>query len=421
MRIAKIAIPTLVLTMMLSGCSMVERCANKQPWFIDNAWYSDTKYADERYCEIPAVAHTEYRIPPWYSEYTKPEEYFYHLPQNPKPDTINILALGDSWFAYPKRGFFFDFWSTPRNLLSSMTQVSHPSSYILSLSNGGEIITNIAGLAVLDPEESLQRKHVDHSIPWVTARVLRRMNEISNENKTPHKFNYIIISGGGNDLYPARIRRIIKQTPCEYKDGEQKEAPGDRTPIPICINQEETAKFLARVRTAYQTLLKSLRSELKNDKKVKFITHTYDQIFPMPIGAQVLFAPFTVSIADYGWFYPTLEEFGITDRVKQREITNYLLMEFQKMLIGLSLEPEYRQDFIVVETQGVMETAFKREHPEKVFPKDFPVDEYWLNEIHPTPKGYRCIIEKIHQRIREDMQKQDPELKLDAPNYECLK
>ncbi len=396
---------------------MLHSCQSRSRWVNDSWNFDKAKYADYRYCEIPAVAAAEYHVGLWERETTEPETYFFNLPDTYDSDEVNILAIGDSWFAYPKRGFFVDFWSRPRNLLSSMATLSNPSSNILSLSNGGEILTNMVGLAEQDSEEAVWRKQVRYSIPWVMARVLRRMKD---SNYTRNRFDYILVSGGGNDLYPARLRRMIKHAPCQDQDaGGKNDSKNSTGRIPACVDKVETDRFLNRMETAYETLLNIIVRE-KGYEKIKIVTHTYDQIFPMPIGAEVLFPPFSVSVADYGWFFPILEELGINDREEQREITNYLLGRFQTMLVNLSQRSEYQERFIVVKTQGEIEKAFKRKNPTKRFPEEFPVEDYWLNEIHLTPKGSRCIAEVIHRRIRQDLIERDATLKLSPPNYECL-
>lgn len=368
----------LSLILLLSACTLSSpRCGREYP--------SD----DSRYCEIPRIATNFYREHLWYSAYTYPETYFSRLPEKPQSDTINILALGDSWFAYPKSNWaYFDIITSPSNVLTNLASLKHPSSNILSLSNAGEIVTNIAGLAIHDALEQAQSIQQEHSIPWAAMRALRRMKETKGKN-----FDYVLISGGGNDFYPSRIKNIFGNVPCEHPSNAMK-----------CLKTAEVTKLIDRLQLAYRTLIDSIHAD-QEFKDIRIITHTYDEIYPMPIGARLVYG--LIEKGDYGWFYPVLEELQITDPTQQRIITSYLLKSFQDMLLALEGDPKYKGTLIVVKTQGVIQQAYEwdRFHEVKDL-KEIPTkfrEDYWLNEIHPTSRGFRCISETIHQHIRDDL------------------
>lgn len=391
----------LSVTLLIAGCSWKSDCLKTPAWLP----------GDERYCDIPPVAHPAYRIPlHYYHAFTVPKKFFDDLPSEPREDTINVLALGDSWFAYPKPEFSIDMVNPPSNVLTNLSHLSHPTVNILSLSNGGELVTNIAGLAVQEPAESVQSIQTRYSIPWITARVLRRMKDpqLGKNNK----FDYILISGGGNDFYPSRIRTILGNERCTSPKDAMK-----------CINEKELDGVIERLRKAYVALIAIIRSEQDGKHPFKIVTHTYDHIYPMPAGATFL-GGFTesTSIADYGWFYPVLEEYGIIDREQQRTITNYFLTKFKNMLLTLSENQEYKEHFHVVDTQGVLERAHEQAvHDGRSMSKEFPVTDYWLNEIHPTAKGFRCISETIHKEMRDDMRARNIPFQEDLDGtYECI-
>jgi hypothetical protein len=371
-----------------SGCSALPPdCGNDRP-------YS----GNDRYCDIPRIATNFYREHIFYNVYTYPEIYFESLAKNPKKDRINILALGDSWFAYPKSNWlYFDIFTPPANVLTNLSSLKHPSTKILSLSNAGELVTNIAGIADQDPLEMVEIIQREYSVPWATVRALRRMND---DSVTNNQFDYVLISGGGNDFFYSRIKKILGNKPCED--------PGHAAEK--CFDQKELDAVISRLRDAYVALIEMILAEAKHDLKKpgpKIVTHTYDFIHPMPIGAKLVYG--MVEKGSYGWFYPALEELRITDRREQKKITDKFLSAFQIMLLRLADNPQYSKHFIVVPTQGVLTDKL-------------PVEDYWLNEIHPTSKGFLCISETIHQAIRHDLRAQG---RLDAyeaehPKYECI-
>jgi hypothetical protein len=359
---------------------------------------------NSQYCKIPRIATNYYREHFWYSVFTYPETYFSRLPATRKQGTINILAIGDSWFAYPKTNWaYFDLVNPPSNVLTNLVSLKHPASNILSLSNAGEIVTNMAGLAMDDPLERAESIQTEHSIPWAAARGLRRM-----QTQTQHPFDYVLISGGGNDIYASRIKSIIDFQSCTTDVGriratkEERPCGGTSTLGAYRIDTPKLKELMDRLMLAYKTLIASIRAE-PGYENVKIIAHTYDKIYPMPVGAVFVYG--LVEKGHYGWFYPVLEELKITDPTEQRVITTHILATFQKRLLELQ---QSDKNFIVVETQGVIEGADARKN--SLIPKvsaEIPIErrkDYWLNEIHPTSLGFRCISEAIHARIRQDME-----------------
>src|SRR4051812_40948052 len=76
------------------------------------------------------------------------------------PPRLPILVIGDSWFAYPKEWFFIDFLvRRSQQCTDQLKRLDNPASMILSLSNSGEFVANMAGIAsqnYLDVVESVQ-------------------------------------------------------------------------------------------------------------------------------------------------------------------------------------------------------------------------------------------------------------------------
>ena len=59
------------------------------------------------------------------------------------PDRVNIVAEGDSWFAYPKKWFVF---GPPSNLVDHISDWTHKKANFYSMANNGdEIVDMLSG------------------------------------------------------------------------------------------------------------------------------------------------------------------------------------------------------------------------------------------------------------------------------------
>jgi lysophospholipase L1-like esterase len=134
------------------------------------------------------------------------------------------------------------------------------------------------------------------------------------------------------------------------------------------------------VEAAYQDLLDYVSVYSKNPK-IKVITHTYDFVVPNAQGAR-----FFRGIWDYdkgrSWMYPFMMNKGITETRDQREIARRMLAGFEQTIKSLAEQENYKNNFIVVTTQGTL------------------TESDWLNEIHPNTRGFKLIEEKIYSAIK---------------------
>ena len=66
-------------------------------------------------------------------------------------------------------------------------------------------------------------------------------------------------------------------------------------------------------------------------------------------------------------------------------IIEYILTKFGETLVALASDPAVGNRLVVVKTQGTLRPGSKQD---------------WLNEIHPTPAGFKKIYTKIYQEMR---------------------
>lgn len=346
--------------------------------------------------DIQPVAQQSYREHLWYRVYTRPSQYFHWLRNNcqkitsekMRKETVSVLAIGDSWFAYPKNFAFFDFLFGGRsNLLTSLDGIENlPKLYTLSLSNSGEVVANMAGIAEEDPIDIVESMQKDVRIPFVIVQSMAEAKRLG------LPFDYVMISGGGNDvLAQGRLKELLKHEFCTHTDVLQ------------CIDTGKLEQYVTRVEKAYRTLL-HLVIHQPGYEQVKVITHTYDCMIPMPVGAD--FFGKLISVGEYGWVYPHLTTYGVTPE-QGKILVRHILSELKNKL--LNIQNDNKERFIVVDTQGTLDTALQanpclsawdwgRMRKVRYTPRDL-----WLNEIHPTSEGFEYLAKKIHKTIAADM------------------
>lgn len=397
--------------------SVAPASAKQHKYFSDGPCTFESKIMDRLHNQqkIKPVALKRYREHFEYPYlYTLPERYFDHdeflqkliegnklYKKKSLKNMKRVLAIGDSWFAYPEEFLFLQSrgWGFGSNTLNNLEILSrndwHEKGnlplHILSLSNTGEIVTNMAGIAredVIDLPEIVQ---MEVNVFQAIGQCFRRFKEVSKERvergKSPIKFDYVIISGGGNDLLASpRLHQLFDHKMCS--DQSQ--------PVEAIINRTELKKYLARVKRAYEILLDYVED---NSPGTVILAHNYDHFFPTWRGASVV--AHLKTVGEGGWFYPVLNTYGISDRNKQREISSYVLTEFNSMLEGLATDPKYQGKFLLVNTQGLTRKLTEHNFPNKPDKWDEKEQCYWLNEIHLVPEGYNTIARAFYNRMRE--------------------
>ncbi len=238
----------------------------------------------------------------------------------PKPK--RVLAEGDSWLAYPQLlGVKNIVWHLANN---------YDDVLLLSLAYSGDTAVNM-----LANREKLL------------------------EALSKYEFDYLLFSGGGNDIVGKWDFDFMLK---DYKKGMTAEE---------CINKQRFERRIEQIKLAYMDLLEYTFEYAKSKNTIKVITHTYDKAIPNEKGV----------VSGSAWMWPYLVAKGITNASIQKEIAIYALGAFAEMVTMLAKEPICKGRFIVVETRDT------------VNPNE------WENEIHPTTKGFKKVAEKIYQNI----------------------
>ena len=367
-------VSTIFLILTLLGCALPPAAGSKSDSCKSIVEAGLNTYSS---AAVPTVAKGFYREHLWYNVYTRPGIYF-NSTVNDK-NAVRVLAVGDSWFAYPKNLLFLDFLFGDRsNLLTNLASPDgSPHLLILSLSNSGELISNMAGIAMKNKDECENSVQNKVSIPGAIVSAMIKAQEIN------APFEYIILSGGGNDLLiENRIKRILKLVDCRKDDSYDK-----------CFDINVLKEYIDRVGIAYLKLIELITSNSKFNG-VKIITHTYDNFIPMPKGASFLAG--LIQKGHEGWLYPELKNHKMDDG-RGQDFAKRVVCELRNKL--LEIERTHSSNFLVVDTVGTFSKAAETESTNisKVYESKF-----WLNEIHPTSEGFKLISNKIDQAIRTD-------------------
>lgn len=239
----------------------------------------------------------------------------------PKPK--RVLAEGDSWLAYPQiLGVKNIVWHLANN---------YKDVLLLSMAYSGDTAVNM-----LANREKLL------------------------EAISKYEFDYLLFSGGGNDIVGKWDFDFMLN---DYKAGMTAEE---------CINKKRFERRIDQIKLAYMDLLEYTFTYAKSKDTMKVITHTYDKAIPNEKGV----------VSGRAWMWPYLVAKGITDKTIQKEIALYALGAFAEMVNKLVSNPISKGRFIVVETRGTVDA-----------------DE-WENEIHPTSKGFKKVADRIYNKLQ---------------------
>ncbi len=251
---------------------------------------------------------------------------------------INIVAEGDSWFAYPKSGILIGKNANIVDWIEKSIRGKNKANLLCLAANGDEAVEMLAGSQKQD-----------------LAKTLWECEDI----------DLILFSGGGNDVVGKwDMDRLLNK----YKKGFTAEQ---------CVNAKRFKRKLQRIRLAYEELL-----ELRNDYApgAKIVTHTYDFLKPDDKAAKF------VGIKVTGpWIYPYLDKKCIPASLHQA-VVKHLLTEMKNMLQNLAGLSANQGKLIVVNTQGTLTPGDGRD---------------WKDEMHPTPSGFKKVAKKIYAKLKQ--------------------
>lgn len=177
-----------------------------------------------------------------------------------------------------------------------------------------------------------------------------------------YAFDAILLSGGGNDVVGDELVEFLK-TP------EQPQAVGSTDwgiLPPVVRDHVRLETFEHALRYAMKDLGQVVQVRDLFSAQSIVCVHTYDFIYPDGRGFKgKLKGP---------WVQPALIDVGLTDPRKQRELTNWLLEQFRRVLKAFVSQ---HRNVRLVDSLGVLTSKTQ-----------------WDNEIHPSPAGFRAIADK---------------------------
>lgn len=255
-----------------------------------------------------------------------------------KTEQINIVAEGDSWFAYP-----------PEWLIAG------PNSNVMD-----HILDHLTKKGLVNT--LCRPSNGDTAVNMMKGSQYKALSKLLKSKGD--KVDLYLFSAGGNDIVGEEdLLPLLKP----YKDGNTADQ---------CIKKGKLKEKLDAVIGAYEKLLK-LRDRLAPDMQI--VTHTYDIAKPAKDGAEFLWG---VEISE-PWIYPSLTHptINIPDELHV-DIVRILLGGFATRIKALETRSK---GFYVEDTQGTLRIGHTAD---------------WLNEIHPTPSGFKRIARKFYAKIR---------------------
>ncbi|MBL8300489.1 MAG: SGNH/GDSL hydrolase family protein [Rhodanobacteraceae bacterium] len=177
-----------------------------------------------------------------------------------------------------------------------------------------------------------------------------------------YRFDAILLSGGGNDVVGDELTEFLK-TP----DQPQSLGSTDWGWLPPVVRDYVRLEtFEHALRYAMKDLGQVVQCrDLFSAQSIVYV-HTYDYIYPDGRGFKgKLKGP---------WVRPALLAVGLTDAAEQRNLTNWLLQQFRRVLREFVSQ---HRNLRLVDSLDVLKSKAQ-----------------WDNEIHPTPAGFRALAEQ---------------------------
>ncbi len=187
--------------------------------------------------------------------------------------------------------------------------------------------------------------------------VSQRKELIKRLSDTRVHFDILLFSGGGNDLVGDQFCIWLN----EYKEGN--------IAVQI-IDQNRLDAVLSLLEAGYRDLI-AIRDAVSPDTKLFF--HGYD--FPDPNGVKACFVG--------PWLKPSLE-FRCVPKALRYDVVKIMLEKFGQMLQRLSA---VHANVFYIPTQNSLQ----------------PTEQWWANEIHPSPEGFRRLAEVFKNELDRHM------------------
>jgi hypothetical protein len=253
------------------------------------------------------------------------------------PNRPNIVAEGDSWFAYPPSWLV----GKPPNLISHISGWSKGKANFYSMaSNGDEAVDMVSG----------KEKHkLVEVLRWHTKRQGRKPVDL------------LLFSGGGNDVVGENdYERFIRPFKPGYTARE-------------CLRINRLKRKTKQIGLAYQELA-DIRDHYSPTTVI--MTHTYDYPCASLQGMNFLGG----LIKNKGWMKRYMDAVNIPEKLQTS-----VIREFMDMMANESLAvAQSRDKIVVVDTRRTLLNKID-----------------WLNEIHPNRHGFSAIASKMYVQIEK--------------------
>jgi hypothetical protein len=241
-----------------------------------------------------------------------------------------ILAVGDSWFWYPKNNLL--------EALSRHPRLLHDFRHIQGIGYNGALLQRYVGAGPLAAD----------------VRYNLSLNIRSH-------YNVFLISGAGND---AVDYRLALAGACQgITDPER------------CLDSAGLDALLETISRAMGTLIHDIRWAYKNDAKAvrPIFIHGYD--YPVPDGRGFVMGP----VANGPWLKPALDRAGVDPDLQFRIAVCKALIDRMNDLFASFDDPA--NDVSYIDTRGVLR-------------HDRHYQQDWENEMHPAWRGFKRLVDE---------------------------
>ncbi len=191
-------------------------------------------------------------------------------------------------------------------------------------------------------------------------------------HKFKSKVKGFLFSGAGNDIIgedPETAKPVLTNLLKDFN--------GDDTDIIGHIDSEKLNAALAKLKTAYETVITNVRAEFPS---LPIIIHGYDYVFPYPENPADPRDPRHTTKEK--WLAPPMMARNIQNQALRRNIIKHMLDRLYAMLEELAGDSTVTKVW-VVNCRGAM-----------------PAVSDWVDEIHGTSQGFAKVAERFRTVIR---------------------